>query len=416
MSRRAVALLLSPLGLIIISVGRLLIISDYNTTTATAIASSTGYFNTLLGTLIPLVPAFIPYIALLLLLLRQFVLSIVAFAFTAFIAPTPLAQAATRQLVFSDTRQLFSQLLGNWIFIVLVVVIGLVIGFAVWRYLDSFAEALAAVVVLVIVVFLLFTPLVANLPQLRLASTSDHQVITQIFTFQPTRAIVILLIICVLLIIPYVSSLSGTITVAVAVLAALALFPYVSNFYPTPGGSNYYATAVRTPWLPAEKIALRTGRDYYGYVLAETADWFTVLRSKNRKIVYIPAKEVIRRSSCDPALQAKGDHISQPIANTFYHSSPHIKVCADAKYLKLHKKRHIPLKAANLRLGTTRIPPTRPFLSPPISPFPSPPISPFPSPPVSPFPSTPTTTTPTTPFPSPFPSFAPSSGAPPHPR
>src|SRR4029077_185812 len=164
MSRRAVALLLSPLGLIIISVGRLLIISDYNTTTATAIASSTGYFNTLLGTLIPLVPAFIPYIALLLLLLRQFVLSIVAFAFTAFIAPTPLAQAATRQLVFSDTRQLFSQLLGNWIFIVLVVVIGLVIGFAVWRYLDSFAEALAAVVVLVIVVFLLFTPLERTFP------------------------------------------------------------------------------------------------------------------------------------------------------------------------------------------------------------------------------------------------------------
>ena len=96
MSRRAVALLLSPLGLVIISVGRLLIISDYNTTTATAVASSTGYVNTLLGTLIPLVPAFIPYIALLLLLLRQFVLSIIAFAFTAFIAPTPFAKQTTR--------------------------------------------------------------------------------------------------------------------------------------------------------------------------------------------------------------------------------------------------------------------------------------------------------------------------------
>lgn len=60
MSRRAIALLLSPLGLVLISAGRLLIISDFNTTTATAIASSTGYVNTLLGSLIPLVPVLFP--------------------------------------------------------------------------------------------------------------------------------------------------------------------------------------------------------------------------------------------------------------------------------------------------------------------------------------------------------------------
>src|ERR1700748_579257 len=163
MSRRAVALLLSPLGLIIISVGRLLIISDYNTTTATAIASSTGYFNTLLGTLIPLVPAFIPYIALLLLLLRQFVLSLIAFAFTALFAPTPLAHAQTRQVVIYDTRELLSHTLGNWPFdLWLTAIIGVVILYAVWNYLGSFAEAVAALVVLAIVVFLLFTPLVTN--------------------------------------------------------------------------------------------------------------------------------------------------------------------------------------------------------------------------------------------------------------
>jgi hypothetical protein len=415
MSRRALALLLSPLGLILISAGRLLVISDYNTTTATAVASSTGYFNTLLGTLIPLIPAFIPYLALLLLLLRQFVLSIIAFAFTAFIAPTPLARAATRQLVIYDTRQLLSHGLASWPFdLLLTAIIGLAIGIVIWVYLDSVAEALAALLVLAIVVFLLFTPLAANLSRLQPASTSDHHILTQINSGPLTHNSVVVLVICALLVLPFISSFSSFVTGLVAVVAALALFPYVSNFYPAPGGGNYYVTALRTPWLSPEKVTLRTGRNYYGYVLDETADWFTVLRSKNRKIVYIPAKEVIRRSACEPALQAKGDHISQPIANTFYQPPPHIKVCADAKYLKLHKKRHTPLKAAHLRLGTTtRIPPTRPFLSPPRSPFPSPPLSPFPSPSLSTFPSTPITTTP---FPSPFPSIAPSTGAPSHPR
>lgn len=296
-------------------------------------------------------------------------LSIIAFAFTAFIAPTPLAHAASRELVISDTRQLLSQMLGNWPFdLWLTAIIGLVIGFAVWAYLDSFAEALAALLVLAIVAFLLFTPLVTNLSRLRPASTSDHQVITQISTGQPTRPVVILLIICILLILPYISSFSGIITVAVAVVAALVLFPYVSNFYPAPGGGNYYVNAVRAPWLPPEKIALSTGRDYYGYVLEETIDWFTVLRSKNRKIVYIPAKEVIRRSPCEPALQGKGDHISQPIANTFYRPSPHIKVCADSKYLKRGRKRHTPVKAAHRHPGKrARVRPSnpRPSVTPP---------------------------------------------------
>jgi hypothetical protein len=285
MSRRAIALLLSPLGLVIISVGRLLIISDYNTTTATAVASSTGYVNTLLGTLIPLVPAFIPYIALLLLLLRQFVLSIIAFAFTAFIAPTPFAKQTTRYVVLSDTRQLFAQMLDHWPFgLAITVIAAAVIGVAVWIYLGSAAEALAALLVLAIVVTLLFTPLVANLPGLYQVSSNDKQIITQISGPHPSRMVVTLLIILALLVLPYITAPQGAVTAAVAAVAALALFPYVTNFYPTRGG-NYYVNAVRTPWLPPEKITTSSGRAYYGYVLEATTKWFTVLRSKNRKIV-----------------------------------------------------------------------------------------------------------------------------------
>ena len=55
-TRRSIALILSPVGLLLISAGRLIIVSNFNTTTAVTIASSGGFVNTLLGTVIPLVP------------------------------------------------------------------------------------------------------------------------------------------------------------------------------------------------------------------------------------------------------------------------------------------------------------------------------------------------------------------------
>ena len=61
------AVIVSPIGLIVISVIRLLIVADYNPDTALAIVSSGGYVDTLLGTIIPLVPIFAPYPALVLL-------------------------------------------------------------------------------------------------------------------------------------------------------------------------------------------------------------------------------------------------------------------------------------------------------------------------------------------------------------
>lgn len=73
----------------IISATRLLIISDYNATTATTIASSGGYINTLLGTAIPLIPILLPYVALLLLAFRHPILSSLCFLASAVISPSP---------------------------------------------------------------------------------------------------------------------------------------------------------------------------------------------------------------------------------------------------------------------------------------------------------------------------------------
>src|SRR5215831_2113985 len=89
-TRQAIALIGGPVGVLLISAARLIVVANFNTTTAVTIASSGGFVNTLLGTVIPLVPIFIPYLALLLLLFRRFLLSVMTFLFAAFISPTSI--------------------------------------------------------------------------------------------------------------------------------------------------------------------------------------------------------------------------------------------------------------------------------------------------------------------------------------
>ncbi len=101
--RRSVTLLLTPAGLLLISVTRLMIVADYNTTTATTIASSGGYINTILGTAVPLVPLLLPYLAIVLLIFRRFILGFMTFGAALLISPTRLAPLTA-----------FSRLVADW--------------------------------------------------------------------------------------------------------------------------------------------------------------------------------------------------------------------------------------------------------------------------------------------------------------
>src|ERR1700722_19807203 len=88
-----IALLVSPVGLLIISAARLLIISNYDPATALAITSSQGYINTLLGTIIPIVPIYIPYLALLLLFSGRIIPGALALLATTLISPPSIDQS-----------------------------------------------------------------------------------------------------------------------------------------------------------------------------------------------------------------------------------------------------------------------------------------------------------------------------------
>ena len=97
-----IALLLSPVGILIVAAARLLVIANYHMNSALAILNSAGYVNTLLGTVFPLIPAFLPYLALLLLYLNRVVASCLAFLATVLISPATRSRAGTHALLLHD--------------------------------------------------------------------------------------------------------------------------------------------------------------------------------------------------------------------------------------------------------------------------------------------------------------------------
>ncbi len=351
MRRRWLTLLLSPLGLVLISAGRLLIISNYNTTTATTIASTGGYINTLLGSIVPLVPIFIPYVALLLLLFRQFMLSALTFVFAAFIAPTSLTLPISRQLGAEDTYQVLDRIDTNQETTLILALLVLIIAYLYFR---SFVEALATLLVVTVAAGVLSAPIIQDLylpSSLQSANASERTIRASLLhdTNKTANGLLsgaehytMLAIIIVLVVVPIVVNASGTdllfevipniATLVIALVATIALFPYIYNIYPVPHRTEYYVGILRSPWLPAEKLSLRSGHNYYGYELAADPDWFTVLLARTRTIVYIHTDDILRRSVCEPLSQRKIP-VEPPLITTFYRKPATIRPCADRKYL-----------------------------------------------------------------------------------
>jgi hypothetical protein len=157
LSRSAtIALLLSPVGILIVSVIRLLIIADYNTTTALAIASSGGYINTLFGTVIPLVPIFLPYVALGLLFSNRVILAIAALLAVAFVSPMAVSRATASRFISQGWHSVTS---GGWHIVYLVsaalvvlVLVGELVG---WGY-NTFFKTLSSIACIALIPIFLF--------------------------------------------------------------------------------------------------------------------------------------------------------------------------------------------------------------------------------------------------------------------
>ena len=118
-----IALLLSPFGLLLIAVARVLIVSDYSTVSASAIVTSGGYINTLLGTIIPVLPLFLPYLALVLLFFNRVILAILAILATALISPVAVGRSAVGNLADKDLNHILDASAVVRVFMVLLAVL-----------------------------------------------------------------------------------------------------------------------------------------------------------------------------------------------------------------------------------------------------------------------------------------------------
>jgi hypothetical protein len=278
--RRSIALILSPIGLLLLSAARLIIVADYNTTTAVTIASSGGYINTLLGSVIPLVPIFAPYLALILLLFKRFLLSIMVFVFAAFITPSPLTLPQLTSLAVADWHHLVQVvlsfgLLHSQAFIVGgIVVLGALVIAPLLAHHREVAEVAGMIVIAVVAAALLIpnpgTHSLTPAP-LRLESASaslslnENRIVSLTAGYWPV-ALAIAVSIALIVRAYRDHRFSRLLSATVAIVATFALFPYVIQIYPIPHHSSYYSQVLHELWLPAEKIVMQSGHVYYGYI------------------------------------------------------------------------------------------------------------------------------------------------------
>ncbi len=122
-----IALLLSPVGIVLISATRILIIADYSPATASTIVSSGGYVDAVLGTVIPLVPVFMPYLALILLLFNRVVVSLLTFLAAAFVSSTPMTLEGVLSFMRKDVQESLNWVQGHLLITVLLGVPSLVL-------------------------------------------------------------------------------------------------------------------------------------------------------------------------------------------------------------------------------------------------------------------------------------------------
>lgn len=264
-SKGTIALIASPFGLLVIATFRLFIVSNYNTTTAVTIASSNGYVSALFNSLIPLIPLFAPYLAMCLLFFKRYLLSLLTFIFAALITPSDRAPFMIRPL----SKEYFEGIVPTAIQLLLaLVVIALIVLVQNFPRLQGF--------MIVIIATLILLPYIINI----------------------YPAPISLLILFVIALIALAQKFPQTRSIMIAVIATLILFPYIRLYYPIPEARSYYLAVLDQMWLPAERIALSSGQDYYGYVLSSDTSWYTVMLAHSKQIAYLPIHDVVGRNVC----------------------------------------------------------------------------------------------------------------------
>lgn len=326
-ARRMKALLLSPVVVLVASAVRLLLISNDDTATATTLASSSGVVGTLLGTIVPLLPAFLPVVLIFLVIFRRWRLFLLAAVATALVAPASIASVpqglgvawhsamgiwygllrvwpaqggALAHLVQTvwTWLKLVPGSLSQFVTTFLKATIGVDVNFpklghqllSVWNGWNASVKVVAFCVFAALI-WAIYVPPWSRAAQFYLPPKKDQPPrLPRLKTFFTGVAI---------LLVSLVRTLSGLLyAVGIAAVCGFSVL-YVQAVYDVPFNSKSIAEIARRPWLPAEKIRLSTGeRPLVGYTMSVGNGWQVVLLERSRTVRYLRATDVVERKIC----------------------------------------------------------------------------------------------------------------------
>jgi hypothetical protein len=257
---------LSPSVLVFISAVRLLIIANYDPTTASSIASSIGVVGTLLGTLIPIVPALLPVLVLAFIALRKPLLLLFAGFGTALVSPAyttlKVAWLATVEqftTVINALSASNSKLARHALHIS-------------WLH-DRTSLIVGAMAVAVLVI-------------------DYHEKILRSYRSDPTFSVSVTVFLYI------VHTVILLIAVFVIDIAFGAIFFFTTTIYHIPSNLNKISAIASQPWLPSENVTLKSGSSFVGYTLNAGDVWQVFLQERDRTIEYFHSEDVVSRTLC----------------------------------------------------------------------------------------------------------------------
>jgi hypothetical protein len=258
--------ILSPGVLVFVAGVRLLIIANYDPTTASSIASSSGIVGTLLGTLIPVIPILLPLLGLTLFVFRKPLLLVFALLGTALVSPTysSLKNATLKSVhqfwAFFHTFGVHNSRIKSYDL------------HMIWL-----ADRSAIVFGAIATAFFTADRFRRILNGFK-ADSSDSEA----DAFGLGVVYLVFLLIGGL----FLTMIFGT-----------AYF-FTTTIYHIPDNVATISSAASKPWLPSEVVTLKSGKTSVGYALASDDAWFVFLEEGDRTIDYFPAADVKSRVLC----------------------------------------------------------------------------------------------------------------------
>jgi hypothetical protein len=280
-SRFTKALLLSPAVVLFASAVRLLIISNYDTTTATTIAANGGVVGTLLGTLVPLLPPFLPFLVGALILVRRWALAVLSCLAAGLVSPayTDLGSSWTEsQVLIRDTWRLLQG--GEW---------NALLAYYRWA---GVAACVGGIIALVD-------------PPARVSQANDR--LLDRVNWGWTEVALLL----------WFGIMRLAFVVGMAIVSLFA-FLFLHSIYHIPRDLDTLSAVIRRPWLPLEEITVDGKNKYVGYTITTKDGWQIVLNSDSRTISYIKAGAVSSRKVCTDRPTPKVPTPVVPVKNAHY--------------------------------------------------------------------------------------------------